>query len=232
MGAGLCTTDYNPTCLHLSVTTEGYMLGLGNLFCFSQIIHRSLCNLWNEYGLNGLNYRLHNTWHILDMGLVAVGCSRHIVRICFSFTFLDSSCFRTFAKKTGSHSQRVQVPKDLGPKKHQWYGFWNQNPSILGTWTFWDWDNPVMTPLPRIPRAAVHEQLSTELLINRSATTGDLVGAHRRHARIMVLAYMYMCMYTCRPLYALLCSHFQIQQRPQVQVTIQCHKSRSEDGRA
>ena len=27
--------------------------------------------------------------------------------------------------------------EDPGPKNNKWYGFWNQKPQMLGTWTLW-----------------------------------------------------------------------------------------------
>ena len=37
---------------------------------------------------------------------------------------------------------KYPIFQDRGPKDHLGYGLWNQNPYILGTWTFWDMLEP------------------------------------------------------------------------------------------
>ena len=39
--------------------------------------------------------------------------------------------------KSIPEGSKYPILKDSGPKSHLGYGFWDQSPSILGTWTLW-----------------------------------------------------------------------------------------------
>ena len=62
-------------------------------------------------------------------------------------------------------SRRVQEPifKYSGPKSHEGYGFWNQSPQALATWTLWVCAHTLVCRVPS-PRGA--EPLSYGRLLN------------------------------------------------------------------
>ena len=44
---------------------------------------------------------------------------------------------RKYVRPINPRGSKHPIFKDSGPKTHRWYGFWNQKPHILDTWTLW-----------------------------------------------------------------------------------------------
>ena len=47
--------------------------------------------------------------------------------------------FATMKSDSFPRGSKQPIFEDSSPKDHGGYGSWDQRPSILGTWTPWDW---------------------------------------------------------------------------------------------